>query len=162
MGEHVTVTQITMAGTIAAIGTMWGKVGWLIVLWAIAMGIDYLTGTLAAIHNHEWDSNRAREGIWHKAGMLVVVLVAAMFDLAVKQIAAASGIILPFDVLALPIVLSWYTITELGSILENAIKMGAENVPEWLKKGLKVAADTIDNTGNAAVGGKGKEDKDDA
>jgi len=158
MGNHATVTQVTMAGTIAAIGTMWGKVGWLFVLWAVAMGIDYLTGTLAAIHNHEWNSNRSREGAWHKAGMFVIVLVAAMFDLAVKQITAASGIILPFDVLALPIVLSWYTITELGSILENAIKMGAENVPEWLKKGLKVAADTIDHTGEAAVGGK--DDKD--
>lgn len=159
MSEHVTATQFTMVGTIAAIGTMWGKVGWLIVLWAIAMGIDYLTGTLAAIHNHEWDSNRAREGIWHKAGMFVIVIVAAMFDLSVKQIMAASGVILPFDVLALPIVLSWYTITELGSIIENAVKMGAERVPEWLRKGLKVAADTIDHAGDAAVGdGKDKTD----
>jgi len=156
MGEHFTFTQLAMTGTVAAIGAMWGKIGWLVLLWAITMGLDYLTGTLAALHNHEWNSDRAREGIWHKAGMLVVVIVAGLFDVAIHHIANAAGIILPFDVLALPIILSWYTITELGSILENAVKMGAENIPEWLRKGLKVAGDTIDNAGNAAVGGKKK------
>jgi phage-related holin len=42
-----------------------------------------------------------------------------------------------------PVVLTWYIITELGSIIENAGKMGAP-VPEWLKKSLKQYKDTID------------------
>ena len=42
-----------------------------------------------------------------------------------------------------PIVLLWYIITELGSILENAGKLGAP-LPKWMKKMLKQYKDTID------------------
>jgi toxin secretion/phage lysis holin len=156
MEEHITVTQMALVGVLSAVGAMWDKIGWLILLWAVTMILDYATGTLAALRNKEWNSDRAREGIWHKAGMLVVVIVAGLFDVAIKEITAAAGIVLPFDMLALPIILSWYTITELGSILENAIKMGADNVPDWLKKGLKIAGDTINQTGE---GGFGKKEK---
>jgi phage-related holin len=47
-------------------------------------------------------------------------------------------------------VLVWYIITELGSILENSIKMGAV-VPEWLARGLKITAEALDKAGNDAV-----------
>lgn len=156
MEEHITMTQMALVGVLSAVGAMWSKIGWLILLWAVTMALDYATGTLAALRNKEWNSDRAREGIWHKAGMLVVVIVAGLFDVAIKEITGTAGISLPFDMLALPIILSWYTITELGSILENAIKMGADNVPDWLKKGLKIAGDTINQTGE---GGFGKKEK---
>ena len=35
--------------------------------------------------------------------------------------------------LILPLMLAWYILTELGSILENAIKLGA-NPPAWLRQ----------------------------
>lgn len=157
MGNNITFPQIIATSALTIFGTMWGKISWLVLLWAIAMGLDYLTGTLAALHNHEWNSDRAREGVWHKAGMLVVVIVAGLFDVAIKHITGTAGIELPFDLLALPIVLSWYIITELGSILENAVKMGADNIPAWLKKGLAVAGEAVNAAGEKAVGGKDEE-----
>ena len=42
-----------------------------------------------------------------------------------------------------PVVLLWYILTELGSIAENAEKMGAP-VPGWIKRGLKQYRDKID------------------
>ena len=79
-------------------------------------------------------SAAARAGIWHKAGMLVVVLVSALTD-AVLGMAAANlpGLELPFDGVVLPVVLVWYIFTELGSIAENAAAMGAP-VPGCLVK----------------------------
>ena len=154
MTNNITFPNILATSALTIFGAMWGKIGWMVLLWGIAMVLDYLTGTLAAIHNHEWNSDRAREGIWHKAGMLVVVIVAGLFDVAIKHITGAAGIALPFDLLALPIILSWYIITELGSILENAVKMGAENVPEWLKKGLAIAGEAVNAAGEKSVGGK--------
>ena len=52
---------------------------------------------------------------------------------------------LPFDftTLVTPIALLWYIITELGSILENAGKLGAP-LPKWLKRMLKQYRDTLD------------------
>ena len=52
--------------------------------------------------------------------------------------------------LVLPLVLAWYIITELGSILENAVKMGAP-VPEWLIKLLKAGKKAVDGFGDGVV-----------
>ena len=46
----------------------------------------------------------------------------------------------------MPLVLAWYIITELGSILENAVKLGAK-VPGWLIGILKASVELVDNVG---------------
>ena len=43
----------------------------------------------------------------------------------------------------LPLVLGWYILTELGSILENAVKLGA-HVPGWLVKLLQAGKDAME------------------
>lgn len=102
-----------------------GWLGWLIAAWAACMALDWLSGSAAAASRGQWSSAAARAGIWHKAGMLVVVLVSALTD-AVLGMAAANlpGLELPFDGVVLPVVLVWYIFTELGSIAENAAAMG--------------------------------------
>ena len=45
-----------------------------------------------------------------------------------------------------PVVLAWYTLTELGSILENAALLGSR-VPRWLPNWMKVVADAMEKTG---------------
>lgn len=160
MSENITLSQAAAAGVLAVFGVAWSKIGWLIVLWAACAALDFLTGCLAALHNGKWNSHVAREGIWHKAGMIVIVLVAGLFDVAIHTITSSAGVVLPFEMLVLPIVLSWYIITELGSIFENAISMGAQNVPGWLKKGLAVVSDAVDRAGDRAMGGDGDEEDD--
>lgn len=146
------ITTAALAGMIGFLAAVWDKLCWMIILWAVVMVLDYFTGTLAALRNHAWDSEVAREGLWHKGGMIFVIGVAALFDLAVQTLVQNVGVELPFSTLILPIVLGWYIITELGSILENAIKMGAENVPKWLLKGLKITTVLLDKAGDKAVG----------
>ena len=50
----------------------------------------------------------------------------------------------------LPLVLAWYILTELGSVLENAVKMGA-SVPEWLVKMLKASVELTVIAGEKTV-----------
>ena len=113
-----------------------GWLGWLIAAWAACMALDWLSGSAAAASRGEWSSAAARAGIWHKAGMVVVVCVAALTDLvlnvAVENLPAfGDGVGLDFEGVVLPVVLVWYIFTELGSIAENGAAMGAP-VPGWL------------------------------
>lgn len=117
----------------------------------IGIAMDYLTGTLAAKKNNEWSSKKAREGIWHKVGIVIAVLIAAVFD-AVIVIATQSVIKLPFNYCGLfaPLVALCYVITELGSIVENIDKIGTP-VPAFLKKGLLAFAAKVDEKADAIV-----------
>ena len=147
------------AAAIALIGALtgiWGWFGWLVIGWVFCMVVDYITGSLAAAKQGEWSSAQAREGIWHKTGMIVVVIVAAGADLLISLVLAnIPAVQLPFDYggLICPIVLVWYGVTELGSITENAVAMGAP-VPGWLTKLLQVSKDAIDSAGDQIVGGE--------
>ena len=149
------------AGVTALVGAFtafWGWMGWLAVAWVALMALDYVTGTAAAAKDGRWSSKSAREGIWHKLGELVVVIVAALGD-RVLVIVIEHLPVVAFDVpgvgLLLPLVLVWYCITELGSIAENAADMGAP-VPEWLLKLLEAGRRAADEAGNAAGGEDGK------
>ena len=123
---------------IAFLTALWGWLGWAVVLMIGAMALDYVTGTLAARAHGEWSSKLAREGLWHKLGEIVALLVAALCDIAIEIIlhSSAAPILDGWDYghyLTL-IVALWYLFTEVGSILENAKKLGAP-IPDWLIKG---------------------------
>ena len=124
--------KAAVAALCGAFTAAFGWLGWLVLAWAACMALDWLSGSAAAASRGQWSSAAARAGIWHKAGMLVVVLVSALTD-AVLGMAAVNlpGLELPFDGVVLPVVLVWYIFTELGSIAENGAAMGAP-VPSWL------------------------------
>ena len=144
------VALITFIGVLTG---FWGWLGWLVVCWVCCMVLDYLTGSMAAGKAGEWESRKAREGIYHKGGMLVIVLVAAATDLLVSLVLDNLPMLaLPVEYggLVCPVVLVWYIVTELGSITENAVAMGAP-VPALLTKLLKVSKDAVDQIGGEDV-----------
>ena len=127
---------------VIAIGTsLWGATGWVILLFLACIFLDYITGSFAAIRKGEWSSSIARQGLWHKLGEIFALLVAALCDIAVKVILTGTeagilaGIELPGTAFTL-LVSVWYIFTELGSITENAARMGAP-VPEFLIRALE-------------------------
>lgn len=147
--ETVNKIKAMFAALIGALTGLWGWFGWLVVFWILFMVLDYATGSAAATKAGKWKSETARNGIWHKAGMIVVVIVAAGADLLVSVVLADLPIIrLPIEYpgLICPVVLVWYIITELGSMAENAVAMGAP-VPGWLVKLLAIGKDAVDKAG---------------
>lgn len=154
MMEHINGIKATVAAVAGALTGLWGWLGWLVIGWLGCMVLDYISGSMAAAKHGDWSSAKAREGIWHKAGMIVVVVVAAGADLLICVVLEhIPAIELPFDFggLICPIVLVWYIITELGSMAENAADMGAP-VPAWLLKLLAVGKDAVDQAGDAIPG----------
>ncbi len=152
--DTVETWKVAVVAVIGALTGLWGWIGWLVIGWVICMVVDYITGSAAAAKEGEWSSAKAREGIWHKAGMIVVVLVAAGADLLISCLLAnIPAVQLPFAYsgLVCPIVLVWYVVTELGSITENAVAMGAP-VPGWMTRLLKVSKDAINQAGEKITG----------
>ena len=154
MIEHIKSWKLALSGLVAALSAVWGWFGWLVLLWITAMAADYLTGTAAAHRQKKWRSSLARDGIWHKLGSLVTVGAAVLLDMLIGLvIAGIPAISLPFDytVGLSPVVLVWYTLTELGSILENAGALGAP-VPAFLKKGLAALEEATRSAGTPGGG----------
>ena len=146
--EQVNGIKASIAAIFAALTALWGWFGWLVVAWIACMAIDYITGSCAALRKGEWSSKAARDGIWHRMGAVVVVIVAALLDAVVRAIIGHFDMItLPFNytIFFCPLVVIWCTLTELGSITENAGDLGAP-VPSWLVKAIEALGDTIDKT----------------
>lgn len=151
MNETVITAKAAITAFFTALGVFLGWKGIMALTWVVLMAIDWLTGTAAARKSGTWKSSTARDGAWHKAGSIIVIALAFIADFIM-------GIMLPHipmlniqwpEFLA-PLVLAWYVVTELGSILENAVKLGAP-VPAWLVKIFDATLRMADNTGNELV-----------
>lgn len=156
MDKTINQIKAAVAGLLGLLTGLWGWLGWLVVGWIGCMALDYITGSMAAAKEGEWSSARAREGIWHKCGMIVVVLVAAGADMLLSLVLAHLPLLeLPIQYAGLvcPVVLVWYIVTELGSIVENAVAMGAP-VPQWLVKLLAMSKGMVDQAGEELGGGE--------
>ena len=136
--------KAAIVGIFGAFGAAFGWLGWLVLAWIGCMVVDYISGSSAAMKAGQWSSAQARAGILHKEGMIVVVIVAAVADNVLSLVVASiPGISIEYTVLLLPMVLVWYILTELGSILENAAAMGAP-VPEFLIRILASAKEKVE------------------
>ena len=145
--DKATEIKGALAAVLAFFTALWGWVGWAVLIWVGCLLLDYISGSAAARRAGEWSSAVARDGLWHKLGEIFAVVVASLCDIALTIVIDMAPVSLPFELgpLITPLVLLWYIITELGSILENAGKLGA-NYPTWLKKMLKQYKDNIDHS----------------
>ena len=143
--ERATEIKAALAMVIAFLTALWGWMGWAIIIWIFAILLDYISGSMAAKREKNWSSEIARDGLWHKAGEIFAVLVAALCDIALEVMAKGSGVKIPFDIgpMLTPIVLMWYILTEAGSIIENCGRLGAP-MPKWFKQRVEQYKDAID------------------
>lgn len=144
MDEKMKSMKATLAAILMATSTLLGWRGIMAIVWVVCMALDYISGSAAACKSGHWSSAQAREGLWHKAAMIVVVIVAGIADLVMTMICENLPIGLSWPGLVWPLVLAWYIITELGSILENAIKLGAK-VPTWLIRLMKASLKAVNS-----------------
>ena len=142
------LTAIKMA-IVTACGAVAAFLGWRMILvlsWVLLMALDYISGSWAARQTGTWKSEMARQGLGHKGGMVLVVAVCAIADFVMMLVSEyLTYDVLPVEwpVVLFPIMTMWYIITEIGSIIENAIKLGAP-IPEWLPRLLDATLKSID------------------
>ena len=155
MEKTINNFKAAVAAAMGLLTGLWGWLGWLVVGWIGCMALDYLTGTMAAAKEGQWSSGKARDGIWHKCGMIVVVVVSAGADLLIEIVLTNLPVLalpIQYPGLVCPVVLVWYIVTELGSMVENAVVMGAP-APAWLVKLLAMSRSAVDSVGDKLGGG---------
>ena len=151
--EHVNTFKAALAALCAALTALWGWFGWVVVAWICFMLIYYATGSAATLRAGEWSSKSARDGIWHKLGSVMAVIVAGILDVVIGHLLAnLPGVELPFayTVLLCPLVVIWYILTEAGSIIENAGALGAP-VPGWLSKMIAALENRVHQVGESVA-----------
>lgn len=145
--------QLTLIAVSSALSSWAGWIGWLFALYAATMALDFITGTSLALKQHCWDSQKAYAGLWKKFGSMIAVGVAALVDALIAlliQTMPNGSIEFSYTAILCPVVIAWYTVTELGSIAENAGKMGAP-LPSFLRNGLEVLNSTIEAAGENSI-----------
>ena len=149
MKETIVTAKAAITAFFAAIGAFLGWRGIMAVVWVVLMALDWLTGTAAARKNGTWKSSTARDGAWHKIGSVLVVVVALLGDFIMGiMLSNIPALDIAWPNLLGPLVLAWYIVTELGSILENAVKMGAK-VPGWVVKIFDATLKMLDKAGES-------------
>lgn len=160
--ENINTFKVCLVALFGALTSVFGWFGWLVLIFIGAMAIDHITGSAAAGSKGEWSSKKAREGLWHKCGSLIAVMVASLADIVLGLIVNnIPAIVLPWEytVLICPIVVVWYILTELGSIIENVGELGAP-IPPFLRNMIKALKAAADGAGNQLIpGGESKINK---
>lgn len=157
-------TCYLIAGVISsAIAYVTGKLGALIPLMGLLvlmMIFDYISGMLAAKKEavdhpgdpgYGWSSAEGFNGIVKKFGILCIIVVSMVLDYIVATLAIQMHLTPPITTLFSLLVVSWFLLNEMLSIIENAGRMGAD-VPNWLAKYIAVLKDKIDAEGSGPQG----------
>lgn len=142
--------KLSATAIVAATTAIFGWVGTLVIIFILALAIDILTGFAVALKMGEWRSSIARSGLWKKAGSIIIVMCAGMFDLLIIIIAEnLPALSLPewYGALLLPVVTVWSILTEFGSIMENAGALGAP-LPAILVSSIKVLNKRVELVGD--------------
>lgn len=148
--DNINAFKAAIVTVFTGVSACFGWFGWLVIIFIASMTGDWITGFLAAFKSGKWESRIAREGLWHKVGCIFAVLVTAIFDFIIGMIINnLPNIDFPFKytVLLCPLAITWYILTELGSIIENAGKLGAP-VPGFVKQALAIFKSAVDTAGD--------------
>lgn len=88
---------------------------------AVMMALDILTGFAAATKNGAVESGKMREGLWHKAGFIGLVILAYIWEVGsiwINLETATLGFSIP-EVPAVGVICAFIVAIEIVSILEN-------------------------------------------
>jgi len=150
MEDKALAFKAAITAFFGALTIVWGWFGWLVVGLLIAMTVDFLTGWIKARNAGEWKSSTAKKGLGKKVAILAIIGVAGIVDQIISVLLInIPGLTLPFtySVLICPIVVIWYLLAELGSIIENCVGLGAKEIP-FLSRFINMLKTTIEKAGD--------------
>lgn len=89
--------------------------------------LDLVTGLIKALKEKKYNSSIMREGLYHKAGSVLIILLGVLVDYA--QNFVDLGVNIPVAAAFCVIVI----LMEIGSIIENACAINPDILPDKIK-----------------------------
>lgn len=109
-----------------------------IVVFALIL-LDVMAGLTAAFKNKEYKSTKMREGLYHKAGLMLCMSLG-------KVLGAAQGYLsVGFNVPVEQGICAYIALMEVCSIVENVCKVSPELVPKKLRSLMGIIDDPRGN-----------------
>lgn len=100
------------------------KSWYILIVPLVMMGFDYLTGFMKALHAHDVQSSKLRDGLMRKFGEMITIIISLFLQYSIglpKEISIFIAI--------------YIIVMELISIIENLDAIGVK-VPKWVKDRL--------------------------
>lgn len=113
-------------------------VGKVFIILVAIMAIDYITGIISAIVNHNLNSRRGAKGIWKKIAYILGILLAFAVDYLISTVTSYNT-----RFACSFLIMAWYGVNEVLSILENLTEIGVP-FPEFLTARLEQFRNKID------------------
>lgn len=132
-----------------AVATFYQQYGLFIVLVAVAVVLDVVTGLVKAKATGEGlISSKARRGFWRKMALFVALAFGIFLDFASIHVLYATGITANIEMPFALIVSAYIIINESISICENLYLTNPASFPRWIANMLKVAKGKIEKEGS--------------
>ncbi len=129
-----------------ALAAFWGQYGLFIVLVALAVVLDVITGLVKAKAIGEGlSSQKATKGFWKKVSLFVGLFFGIFLDYVLLTVLAQAGIAINVNLPFALIFACYIILNESISVAENLVLINPEIMPKWIAKLLKVAKDDLDS-----------------
>ncbi|MEE3451204.1 MAG: phage holin family protein [Acutalibacteraceae bacterium] len=121
-----------------ALAAFFGQYGLFIVLVAVAVVLDVVTGLIKAKATGEGlSSEKANKGFWKKISLFVGLLFGIFLDYAAAAVLIHAGVNMKIDMPFALIICAYIILNESISIGENLIAIDPGNMPPWVVKLLR-------------------------
>ena len=121
-----------------ALAAFFGQYGLFIVLVAVAVVLDVVTGLVKAKATGEGlSSEKANKGFWKKISLFVGLLFGIFLDYAAATVLIHAGVNMKIDMPFALIICAYIILNESISIGENLIAIDPGNMPPWVVKLLR-------------------------
>lgn len=129
-----------------ALAAFFGQYGLFIVLVAVAVVLDVVTGLIKAKATGEGlSSGKANKGFWKKISLFVGLLFGIFLDYAAAAVLIHAGVNMKIDMPFALIICAYIILNESISIGENLIAIDPGNMPPWVVKLLRGSKGKIEN-----------------
>lgn len=136
-----------LSGLLGLIGVFTRQYGILIVLVAVAIIFDIVTGLIKAKIHENISSKKGTKGMFKKVSILFTLFFGFFLDYAITYICGYVSIEIPFN-LPFGMIIGFYIIlNECISICENLYACNPNIMPTWIVKMLQATKDKFEDGG---------------